>query len=88
MYKKYFPKEIHIFQSGLTVCSSQFKGVDGTVGVLGAPHPEFTKAARRHFKGTHAINRFAYYLTPLDLYKEAFELDCEVSLLGSTIWSV
>ena len=25
-YKKYFPKEIHIFPSGLTVYSSQFKG--------------------------------------------------------------
>ena len=66
-YKKYFPKEIHIFPSGLTVYSSQFIGVDETVGVLGGPHPEFTKAARQHIKGTHASNRFAYYLTPLDL---------------------
>ena len=45
-YKKYFHKEIHIFPLGLTVYSSQFKGVDGTVGVLGGPHPELTKEAR------------------------------------------
>ena len=34
-----------------------------------------------------SVNPISHYLTPLDLYKEKFVLDCEVPLLGSKIGS-
>ena len=82
-YKKYFPRESHMFKTGLTVYSSYFKGIDGTVGTIGGPHHEFSKAAKRHFKGTHANYRFAYYIPPVNFYQENFQLTCQVPLLGS-----
>ena len=82
-YKKYFPRESHMFKTGLTVYSSYFKGIDGTVGTIGGPHHEFSKAAKRHFKGTHASYRFAYNIPPVNFYQENFQLTCQVPLLGS-----
>ena len=43
-YKKYFPQQIHMFLSGLTVYRSLFEWSDGTIGVIGGPYREFTNA--------------------------------------------
>ena len=71
-YKKYFPQQIHMFPSGLTVYRSLFEGSDGAIGVIGGPHPEFTNAARHH----RATN------WPIDQHRKRFWLECEVPLVG------
>ena len=43
-YAKYLPELIHMFPSGLSMYKSHFLSADGSDGVLGGPHPEFTKA--------------------------------------------
>ena len=51
-YLKYFPVEMHKFPSGLSVSQSVFLSADGSDGVYGGPHPEFTKAEKKH-RGVH-----------------------------------
>ena len=40
-YLRYFPREIHKFESGLTICESVFSSSDGTRGIVGGPHEEW-----------------------------------------------
>ena len=46
-YKKYFPVELVVLPSGLTLCESKFVGADGTRGVICGPHRSFTAAQKR-----------------------------------------
>ena len=79
-YKKYFPQQIHMFPSGLTVYRSLFEGSDRAIGVIGGQHPEFTNAARHH-RATN-FDGLMYFQSPIDQYGKRFWLECEVPLLG------
>ena len=79
-YLKYFPKEVIQLETGLTLYKSRFKSVDGSMGVVSGPHPEFTKTDKlAHF----SQNRKYIYLNPLvQKYNDMFTLINEVPLLG------
>ena len=66
-YAKYFPELIHMFPSGLPKYKSHFLSADGSDGVLGGPHPEFTKADKAH-RGAHAGHQ-AYFYPTTEIYR-------------------
>ena len=75
-YNKYFPELIHRFPSGLEVLKSIFVSDDGSRGVYGGPHPEFTKAEKKH-RGIHA-GKCAYILPCTEAYRSNFFLECSI----------
>ena len=82
-YAKYFPELIHMCPTGLAVYKSAFLGLNGSYGIIGGPHPEFTKVEKMQ-KGTHAGKRV--YITPsTECYRARFSLECDVPLLGSKL---
>ena len=80
-YANYFPELIHMFPSGLAVYRSAFWSSDGSDGVIGGPHSEFTKAEKAH-RGVHA-GTHAYFHSTAKIYRSMCKLQCEVPLLGN-----
>ena len=77
-YLRYFPTEIHRFESGLTVCESIFTSTDGTRGIIGGPHAEweqFEKAA-----GV-AMSNVAYHASAL-IVRQSWTIERDMPLLG------
>ena len=79
-YVKYFPELVHMFPSGLSVYRSIFLSSDGSDGVFGGPHPEFSKAEKAHRAHTGTQ---AYFLPTAETYKSMCKLQSEVPLLGN-----
>ena len=75
-YVKYFPKEIIKLVTGLTVYESVFQSYDGSNGILGGPHSEFTKAEKRD-NGIHTM-KHVYFIPPVDQYRNYFKLECDM----------
>ena len=79
-YLKYFPKEVIQLESGLTLYKSRFKSVDGSMGVVSGPQPEFTKTNRTaHFSQDR---KYIYLNSIVQKYNDMFTLINEVPLLG------
>ena len=81
-YKKYFPQQVLMFPTGLTVYRSVFEGLDGTDGVLGGPHPEITKMNNRQVGGDRT-GHFCYFATSFDEYRKKSLVACNIPLFGS-----
>lgn len=84
-FKKYFPKSIVKFESGLEISESFFVSSDGSRGVVSGPHSEFSKA-EKNFSGLHAKNlefecKSVYHLSVSDII-ESLKAQEEVPLLG------
>ena len=59
---------------------SLFEWSDGTIDVIGGPHPEFTNAARHHM--ATQLGGLIYFQSPIDQDRKRFWFECEVPLLG------
>ena len=77
-YAKYFPKEVYSLPCGLAIYESVFETPGGTRGVLGGPHPNFTKIEREF--GAHISNCSLF--VEAELYKKRFQLEHDIPLLG------
>ena len=80
-YLRYFPKQVHEFDSGLGIFRSVFLGVDGARGVLNGPHKDFTQSTG----GTHHFSASAYYLQPTIDYLRMKSLEHSLPLVGGKI---
>ena len=69
-YFKYFPEEVHKFPSGLS----------GSDGVYGGPHPQFTKAEKKH-RDVHG-KMCSYILPETEVYRSRFALECIIPSKG------
>ena len=65
---------MHKFPSGLSVSRSPFLSSDGSDGVYGGPHPQFTKAEKKH-SGVHG-KICSYTLPETEVYRSRFTLEC------------
>ena len=77
-YLRYFPREIHKFESGLTICESVFSSSDGTRGIVGGPHEEWEKFER---SSGVAMSNVVYKATTL-IVRESWTMERDVPLLG------
>ena len=77
-YAKYFPKEVYSLPCRLAIYESVFETPGGTRGVLGGPHPNFTKIEREF--GAHISNCSLF--VEAELYKKRFQLEHDIPLLG------
>ena len=77
-YLRYFPREIHKFESGLTICESVFSSSDGTRGIVGGPHEEWEKFER---SSGVAMSNVVYKATTL-IVRESWTIERDVPLLG------
>ena len=80
-YKKYFPQQVLMFPTGLTVYRSVFEELNGTDGVLGGPHPEITKMNNRQVGGERT-GHFCYFATSFDEYRNKSLVACKIPLFG------
>ena len=77
-YLRYFPKEIHKFESGLTIFESVFTSSDGTRGIIGGPHEDWEKFER---SSGVAMSNVVYNATTL-IVRQAWTIEREIPLLG------
>ena len=71
-----------MFPSGLSMYKSRFLSADGSDGVVGGPHPEFTKAEKAH-RGAHAGHQ-AYFHPTTEIYRSQSMIERDVPLLFGT----
>ena len=76
-YRKFFPIEIFRLPSGLSICKSMFKNVDGTRGVICGPHTLITRIDRQY--GHHTRT---FLENQRKLYLSGYQVNPDVSLLG------
>ena len=77
-YLRYFPKEIHKFESGLTVCESMFTSSDGTRGIVGGPHEEWEQF--ENLSGVAMSN--VVYHTAAGIVRQSWTIEMDMPLLG------
>ena len=77
-YLRYFPKEIHKFESGLTICESVFASSDGTRGIIGGPHEEWEKYERS--SGVAMSN--VVYNAMTQIVRQSWTIERDMPLLG------
>ena len=51
-YLKYYPEQVFKLPSGLTLCKSYFRNVNGSRGVIGGPHQVFSEIVKQ-YSGKH-----------------------------------
>ena len=68
-YLKYFPKKVFQFQSGSGIYESVFNTPDGSAGVVGGPHKEFSQIENEGKKswGTHTSKNRVLFITSMCL---------------------
>ena len=79
-YAKYFPKFVFECELGLGIFESCFLSPCGTRGVVGGPHPEFSKV-EKNFKGLH-VSGTAYFHNPVSDLRYLWQVSNDVPLLG------
>ena len=77
-YLRYFPTEVHRFESGLTVCESMFTSTDGTRGIVGGPHAEWEQFERA---AGVAMSNVAYHASAL-IVRQSWTIERDMPLLG------
>ena len=85
-YLKYFPKKVFQFESGLGIYESVFNTQDGSTGVVGGPHKEFSQIENegKKSRGTHT-SKTGYYLSPACVYWLTWKLGNNMPLIGQKI---
>ena len=78
-YLRYHPKLVYQLPSGLGIYQSVFKNADGGRGVIGGPHPIFTKIHQSFFSQTHALS---FINDQYQLYKSGVEIDPDAKMLS------
>ena len=78
-YLRYFPKLIYEFETGLGVFESVFEGINGTRGVIGGPHKDFTQSKNTHNTGTH-LSKSTYLSVPINDYNSLWKLGNDMPL--------
>ena len=79
-YLRYHPTPVFQMPSGLTIFKSKFENADGGFGVIGGPHQIFT-AIEKQFK-LQCNHQSTFLSNQLSIYKEGFQINPDVSLLG------
>jgi hypothetical protein len=77
IYRKYFPKEIFQLPSGLSICKSHFRNVDGSRGVICGPHEVFTEIDRTHHHHTSS-----FLASQRQHFNFGYQVNPDVKLLG------
>ena len=76
-YLKYFPKEVYQLPSGLTICRSHFKNVDGSRGVICGPHEVINLIDEQYHTNTST-----FLNNQRQLFRFGYQVNPDVSLLG------
>ena len=76
-YTKYFPKEIFQLPSGLSICKSHFRNVDGSRGVIYGPHEVFTE-----IDCTHHHHTSSFLASQREFFNFGYQVNSDVKLLG------
>ena len=79
-YLRYHPRMIHQLPSGLAIYESIFNNSDCGRGVIGGPHPVFTKIHEKFFNSRSASTEFVS--NQYKLYKMGIQVNPDASLLA------
>ena len=80
-YLRYFPKEVHRFESGLTICESLFLSSDGSRGIVGGPHKDWEK-----FENSSGVSmsNVVYHATT-QIVRQSWNIQKDIPLLGDKV---
>ena len=80
-YLRYFPKEVHRFESGLTICESLFLSSDGSRGIIGGPHKDWEK-----FENSSGVSmsNVVYHATT-QIVRQSWTIQKDIPLLGDKV---
>ena len=75
-YKKYFPKEIFMMPSGLSIFESQFKNTDGSRGIVCGPHWLIAEV-----EANANLSAQVFFTQQYQLYRNGYKVNPDVSVL-------
>jgi len=78
-YLRYHPKLIYQLPSGLAIYESVFNNADGGTGVIGGPHPIFTKINQHFFNQSEVLE---FCSSQYKLFKTGIKVDPGITMLS------
>jgi len=78
-YLRYHPRLVHQLTSGLGIYESVFQNADGGRGIIGGPHPIFTRIHQSFFNQSEALG---FFTNQYKLFQMGVQINPDVKMLS------
>ena len=84
-YNYFQPRLIHMLPSGFGIYKSMFRGIDGTRGCVGGPHPHFLQCEQQFAEFNQGINFRTFLTRQLELFRNGIKVCLDYDVFNTAL---